>query len=312
VDRPRGVDGATPSTEARSTMGACGTSKSRPRRGHLQRAPAGCAGAKHAASARPPPTTGTRRVLSWRAPLRRRRLRVATTQTVGRGDSWTVPAASTERRPPPKPDLQWAPAAPQNRGLGEATSYNGHPQGVLARNTRPRRGHLQRAPAGCAGAKHAASARPPPTTGTRRVLSWRAPLRRRRLRVASTQTVGRSDSWTVPAASTERRPPAKRNRGFFRLTVFPTASIHCVDASDRLGPTPQCGPDRSGEGQLRTHRGAVGRGTTRPRTVRPPSPRAPASRQGPDVASIAVTKDARRRRPCRHPPPRAGCPFAPG
>jgi hypothetical protein len=81
--------------------------------------------------------TGTRRVLSWRAPLRRRRLRVAD------GVRWRW-----GRRP---------------RGDGRRVNHPEHGGGTEG--------------------PVAASTRPPPT-GTRRVLSWRAPLRRRRLRVA--------------------------------------------------------------------------------------------------------------------------------
>jgi hypothetical protein len=271
---------------------------SRPRRGHLQRAPEGFSpggrrsvgagsvwrtvsvgggvadpaemGAARtirrteagpvgpvAASARPPPT-GTRRVLSWRAPLRRRRFRVADRVCWRWGRR---PRGDGRRSNNPQ---DGGGTGGSRRGLGEATS-NGHPQSSLLEGAapstpvpcggpcllevgsptprrwapleqsagrrrdrwvppRPRRGHLQRAPAelspggrrsvdagsvwrtvsvggGVAdpaemGAARtirrteagpvgpvAASARPPPT-GTRRALSWRAPLRRRRFRVA--------------------------------------------------------------------------------------------------------------------------------
>jgi hypothetical protein len=111
----------------------------------------------------------TRRVHSWRAPLRRRRLRVAPRKR----SSALIRGPSPRRR---RSDALHPSLIPfRKRTL------------VAPKIPRPQRCRLQPV--------------------TRRVHSWRAPLRRRRLRAAPTKTIKRGDSWTVPAASTERRPP---------------------------------------------------------------------------------------------------------
>jgi hypothetical protein len=137
---------------------------------------AGAASQSDAASARPPPT-GTRRVLSWRAPLRRRRLRVAHTHTIGRGDAWTVPR---RRR---SDALQRSP-------------FTVFILSLLIRRTgagprvpsRPRRGRLQRAPGGF-------------SPGGRRSVGAGC----------ASRTPKRSGVVCVerPPASTERRPPSE-------------------------------------------------------------------------------------------------------
>ena len=144
----------------------------------------GGTGGPVAASTRPPPTS-TRRVLSWRAPLRRRRLCVADRVCWRWGR---------------RPRGDWRRVRHSEDGGGT--------EGPVAASTRP------------------------PPTSIRRVLSWRAPLRRRRLRVACTRTVGRGDSWTVP----RRRRSDALQRNLFSIKQLLLKSVPRIrDARPQRG-----------------------------------------------------------------------------